>query len=110
MSADEKLWQEQHRFTQRYINALKFGNASLDSYIVEEIRDLLVEIAAIREPDPEHAVDFKSIFKTSIVNSLWNLIGGKRLERNEIEFKRLLANIDQLLQTNSEVQKNFEFF
>ena len=103
---DGEFWQEQRRFTLRHLRDLGFGKTSIEDQMMEEINDLISEITATAKSDPEHVVDFKAIFSVSVINILWAIVGGKRFQRNDPQFKKLLDNVNQFLQSGNAVQAN----
>ncbi|XP_046454333.1 methyl farnesoate epoxidase-like isoform X1 [Daphnia pulex] len=100
------FWQEQRRFTLRHLRDLGFGKTSIEDQMMGEITDLISEITATAKSNRDHVVDFKSIFSVSVINILWAIIGGKRFQRDDPKFKKLLDNIDQFLQSGNVLQAN----
>jgi len=74
--------------------------------MMDEISDLISDISATAKSSPDHVVDFKSIFTVSVINILWAIIGGKRFQRDDPKFKKLLDNIDQFLGSGNAAQAN----
>lgn len=79
-----------------------FGKTSNENQIVEEIKDLILDIASASETNPNQVVDFGSTFKLSTVNILWAIVGGKRFQRDDVHLKNLVSHIDKFL-VNSDV-------
>jgi hypothetical protein len=94
---DGDFWQEQRRFTLRHLRELGFGKTSIEDQMMDEISDLISDITEAAKSDPDHVVDFKAIFTVSVFNILWVIIGGKRFQRDNLEFKKLLNNLAQFL-------------
>ena len=103
---DGEFWQEQRRFTLRHLRDLGFGKTSIEDQMMDEINDLISEITATAKSDPEHIVDFKAIFSVSVINILWAIVGGKRFQRNDPQFKKLLDNVNKFLESGNAVQAN----
>jgi hypothetical protein len=103
---DGDVWQEQRRFTLRHLRDLGFGKTSIEDQMMDEIADLISEFRTTAESNPDHVVDFKSIFSVSVINILWAIIGGKRFQRDDPKFKKLLDNIDQFLGSGNVAQAN----
>ncbi|EFX83960.1 hypothetical protein DAPPUDRAFT_47261 [Daphnia pulex] len=103
---DGDVWQEQRRFTLRHLRDLGFGKTSIEDQMMDEIADLISEISTTAKSNPDHVVDFKSIFSVSVINILWAIIGGKRFQRDDPKFKKLLDNIDQFLGSGNVAQAN----
>lgn len=93
-----EFWQEQRRFTLRHLRDLGFGKTSIEDQMMGEINDLISEISNVSKSDPDHVVDFKSIFIVSIINILWAIIGGKRFQRDDLQFKTLLSIVENFVQ------------
>ena len=87
---DGDFWQEQRRFTLRHLRDLGFGKTSIEDQMIDEINDLISDMTETAKSDPGHVVDFKSIFTVSAINILWAIIGGKRFQRDNVKFKKLL--------------------
>jgi hypothetical protein len=104
---DGDFWQEQRRFTLRHLRDLGFGKTSIEDQMIDEINDLILDITAAAKSDPGHVVDFKAIFTVSVINILWAIIGGKRYQRDDLKFKKLLANIDMFLRAGNIAQVLF---
>jgi hypothetical protein len=98
------FWQEQRRFALRHLRDLGFGKTSIEDQMMGEITDLIAEITAVAKSNRDHVVDFKSIFSVSVINILWAIVGGKRFQRGDPKFKKLLDNIDQFLQSGKALQ------
>ena len=56
--------------------------------------------------DPDGIVYFKDLFTVSVINILWTIIGGKRFNRDDQDFKRLLYHIDVLFKTGNTTRAN----
>ncbi len=95
------MWQEQRRFTLRHLRDLGFGKTSIENQMMDEVDDLIREIATTAQSDPVGVVDFKGIFNVSVVNILWAIVGGRRYQRDDPNFNQLLANVDALLKTGN---------
>ena len=89
---DGDFWQEQRRFTLRHLRDLGFGKTSIEDQMIDEINDLISDMTETAKSDPGHVVDLKSIFTVSAINILWAIIGGKRFQRDNVKFKKLLDN------------------
>ena len=94
---DGDFWQEQRRFTLRHLRDLGFGKTSIEDQMIDEINDLISDMTETAKSDPGHVVDLKSIFTVSAINILWAIIGGKRFQRDNVKFKKLLDNVDMFI-------------
>lgn len=109
MFVDGPLWQEQRRFTVRHLKELGFGKTSIEDQMMNEVLDLLKEIKHVSESDPNHVVDFKGRFQVSVVNIIWAVIGGKRFERDDLEFKKVLFVVEQFFALGTRLVQEFHF-
>lgn len=69
-----------------------------------EITHLIAEITTVAGSNPGHVVNFKSIFSVLVINILWAIVGGKRFQRDDPKFKKLLNSIEQFLGSGKAVQ------
>jgi len=99
--ADGRLWQEQRRFTVRHLRDLGFGKTEIEDQMMDEVRDLLLDLKCYAESDSMGIVDFKDIFTVSVINILWLIVAGKRYSRDDPKFKQLLANLEILVKSVS---------
>lgn len=74
---------------------------------MDEITDLLTDIKSTAKSDPDHIVDFKAIFTVSIINILWAILCGKRYQRDNEAFKKLLSLIVKFLSGGNTVGGSF---
>ena len=94
MFTEGSFWQEQRRFTLRHLRDLGFGKTSHEDMMLDEIQELLSEISAAAEADPDRVVNYKGIFSISLINVLWGIVGGERYLRDDQYLKRLLRLLD----------------
>ena len=104
--SDGRLWQEQRRFTLRHLRDLGFGKTSIEDQMMDEISELIDEMKHTAKSDPDGIVDFKDLFTVSVINILWAIIGGKRFNRDDEDFKRLLYHIGVLFKTGNTTRAN----
>lgn len=100
------MWQDQRRFTLRHLRDLGFGKTSIESQMLDEVQELVNEIKELAKSDPNHVVEFKGMFSLSVINILWAIIGGKRFQRDDDEFRKLLDCIDKFLKGSNAVRAN----
>ena len=85
------FWQEQRRFTLRHLRDLGFGKTSIEDQMMDEINELINEITDTADADPQRVIEIKEeFFSVSVINILWAIVGGKRFERDDEDFKRLI--------------------
>ena len=103
---DGEFWREQRRFTIRQLRDMGFGKASIECQTMGEIRDLIDEIQIQAKSNPHNVVDFKVIFVVSVVNILWAIVGGERFRRDDVNFKKLLKDIDLFFRAGNPIRAN----
>ena len=69
--------------------------------MMDEVDDLIQEVATTAQSDPVGVVDFKGIFNVSVVNILWAIVAGRRYRRDDPNFNQLVANVDALIKTGN---------
>ena len=83
-----KEWQEQRRFALQNLRNLGFGKSSMEDGILDEIHELCSNIRSkIKENDEQNLTIY---FAISVLNILWNIITGKRLDMNSKKDQELL--------------------
>jgi hypothetical protein len=71
--------------------------------MMEEINELFSEMSETAKSNSEHVVDFNDIFKLSIVNIVWGIVGLKCYRRSDPTFKKLFDKIDEFLQSGGNI-------
>ncbi len=99
MFTEGQFWQEQRRFTLRHLRDLGFGKTSHEDMMLDEIQELISEISAAAEADPDRVVNYKGIFSISLINVLWGIVGGERFRRDDQYLKRLLRLLDTIFRS-----------
>ena len=97
------FWEEQRRFSHRNMRELGFGKSSIEDQMMEEINDLISEMSETAKSNAEHVVEFNDIFKLSIVNIVWGIVGLKCYRRSDPTFKKLFDSIDEFLQSGGNI-------
>lgn len=101
MFTDGDVWQEQRRFTLRHLRDLGFGKTSIENQMMDEIHELLNDIRAKAQDSPDRVVDFTNIFKISMINILWAIVGGERFRRNDCRFIELLSAVEKFFRSGN---------
>ena len=79
---------EQRRFVLRHLRDFGFGKSSMEDLILDEAKELIADLKA--EIATKDAVTINERFNLTIVNSLWKIITGKRLDpKNPEESQRI---------------------
>ncbi len=104
---DGTHWREQRRFTLRHLRDLGFGKTSIEDQMMDEITDLLSDLKSSAQSDPDYIVDFKEVFTVPIINMLWAILCGKRYQRNDEAFNKLLALIIKFVRGGNSIGAEF---
>jgi methyl farnesoate epoxidase / farnesoate epoxidase len=104
MFTEGPFWQEQRRFTLRHLRDLGFGKTSIEDMMLDEVHELLSEISAAAEADPDRIVNYKGIFSVSVINVLWAIVGGERYRRDDPNPKKLLEAIETIFRAGNVVR------
>ena len=101
------FWQEQRRFTLRHLRDLGFGKTSIEDQMMDEINELIKEMTDTANADSNGVIDIKDeFFSVSVINILWAIVGGKRFERDDEDFKRLIECNNIFFQTANTTKSN----
>ena len=88
-----KYWREQRRFLLRNLRDFGFGKSSMEDSIQVEVQKLCVYLETkINEP-----FDLNRITNVSILNALWFILVGERLELTDPKLLELMSGIDNIL-------------
>lgn len=74
---------------------------------MNEINDLIADMTAAAKSNPDHIVDFKSLFVVSVINILWAILGGQRFRRDDERFIQLLINVEEFLRGGNALLASF---
>lgn len=87
--SEGEQWVEQRRFALRNLRDFGFGKRSMESFIQEDITDLIESFKKLeREPFVPHR-----LFSTAVVRSLWNIISGERFTYGDPRFQSILDRL-----------------
>ncbi len=78
-----QAWSEQRRFALRNLRDFGFGKKSMESFIHEDITELL---DSFKEQEGKAFIPQRK-FNTSIVRSLWNIIAGEKFSFGDPKFE-----------------------
>ncbi|CAH1107250.1 unnamed protein product [Psylliodes chrysocephalus] len=88
---DGELWKIQRHFVSTHLRNLGFGKKPMEHMIRNEVDDLLL----ILKENENKEIRIGGILAVSVLNVLWALLGGSRLNRNDVRLKRLLEFLDE---------------
>ncbi|CAG9864107.1 unnamed protein product [Phyllotreta striolata] len=83
---DGALWKTQRSFVTTHLRNLGFGKKPMERMVREEINDLL----AILKENGNKEIRIGSLLAVSVLNVLWALLGGCRLDRQDARLSSLL--------------------
>lgn len=90
-------WREQRRFLLKSLREFGFGKASMECIIEEEVQKLCNKLSSVKQ---DEATDLNSTFNISILNSLWSILVGEKLELEDEKLKKIIHLFDKLLREN----------
>ncbi|KAJ9587374.1 hypothetical protein L9F63_019099 [Diploptera punctata] len=95
--SDGPYWVDQRRFTLRYLRDLGFGKKSMESQIMDEVEEVIKDMA--------QKIEFQGngMFDVSTLNVLWRMLAGKRYSRDDNELKDLLMKLKNAFRSGSPV-------
>ena len=88
-----KFWTEQRRFTLKALKDLGFGKTSMEDTIMDEVEKLCDELKKF-EGKP---FKWEGILNVSVLNGLWSLLVGEKLQLNDPRLKKIVELMDKLL-------------
>jgi methyl farnesoate epoxidase / farnesoate epoxidase len=104
MFTEGQFWQEQRRFIVRHLKDLGFGKTSVEDMMMDEIHQVLNEIATTAEADPARIVDFRRKFNIPVINLLWAIVGGERFRQDDETLNNLLYTLETIFRTGNVVR------
>nr|AKH03509.1 cytochrome P450 3075A3 [Paracyclopina nana] len=88
-------WKDHRRFLLKNLRDFGFGKTSMEEAIGEEVQKLMVKLKA-SEGKP---IGLNRTFNISILNALWNILAGEKLELDDPKLLSLLKCLDDLVKT-----------
>ena len=89
-----KNWQEQRRFALRNLKDLGLGKSSMEDLISDEVKEMLQDLKdRLKESEQ---VDILQVFNLPIINSLWKIITGKRLDMKNPDEKKKMDDLAEM--------------
>ena len=74
-----------------YFRNLGFGKQSMEQMIVEEVQELCSGL----EATGGNAIDIRNKFNIAILNSLWTVMSGERLDHKDPKLNKFVQLIDK---------------
>lgn len=97
IGANGKYWKEQRRFLLRNLRDFGFGKTSMEDSLLLEVKKLQdYLITKVDQP-----IDLNRTTNISIVNALWGILVGERLELTDPKLHQLLTAFDNLIRGNA---------
>ena len=97
MTLQGKHWKEQRRFLLRNLRDFGFGKSTMEDSLQLEV-DKLTKFLMTKVDKP---YDLNRTTNISIVNALWGILVGERLELTDPKLHQILAAFDSLLRGNA---------
>lgn len=88
-----KPWSDQRRFTLRVLKDFGFGKASMESTLLDELDKLCEELKRCCDK----AIDIKTKMNISILNSLWSILTGQKLQLDDPKLQNILDRSNAFL-------------
>ncbi len=88
-----KAWAEQRRFTLHTLRDLGFGKHGMEQQILEEVNELCKQIRNFQGKP----VDIKEHFTFAVLNSLWTIMSGERLDQEDESMKTLFRLMNEAM-------------
>ncbi|KAK4873493.1 hypothetical protein RN001_015522 [Aquatica leii] len=89
-SAEGAVWVEQKRFIMRHLRDVGLGKASMEIKIREELEDTFQYINQNNQK-----VEIGKLLQHAVINLIWFLTAGKRIQKNDTQFLRLLNLLER---------------
>ena len=101
----EPDFRELRRFTLRCFRDLGVGKTKSEEIVLEEARNLVLEIGRLRELGDGLITgdDLDLVFKKTALNVVWNFCGGKRFPYDDMRMSKLLHFLDSFVMLGKEV-------
>nr|AKH03508.1 cytochrome P450 3075A2 [Paracyclopina nana] len=88
-----KFWKEQRRYILRNLRDFGFGKASMEETLHEEVQKLIDHLNQYNG----QALNLNRATNVSILNALWNILVGEKLELGDPRLAELLQVVDDLV-------------
>jgi len=99
LNSDGPTWESQRRFTLRHLRDFGFGKNSMELLIMEEVREMIEWM----KNEEGHPLSLNRKFSLAVLNSLWQIVSGKRFDQKDTTLNDLL---DSTTKTFNEVSSN----
>nr|AIL94126.1 cytochrome P450 CYP3034A1 [Tigriopus japonicus] len=86
-------WQDQRRFSLRQLRDFGFGRSSMEAMILEEVQKL----RKCLQKETGKPLDLSFKMNISIINALWLILVGERLELDDERLLKIVRTMDKLL-------------
>ncbi len=101
-----KNWHEQRKFLSSRLRSLGVGKQSMERLICDEFR-LFHEHISKSNGQP---VDIRTNFNLAVMNSLWTVVAGERLEYDDSKVNQLVELMDQMFRQLGDPMTGVIFF
>jgi len=90
-------WAEQRRFTLRSLRDFGFGKLSMEDTLLDEVDKFCHSICNIEDGQ---AIDIKDSINISVVNALWSILVGEKLELSDPKLQRIVNMSDRIARSS----------
>nr|AKH03507.1 cytochrome P450 3075A1 [Paracyclopina nana] len=87
------FWKEQRRYLLKNLRDFGFGKASMEEALHEEVQKLVDFL----KPLDGKVTNLSQVTNISILNALWNILVGEKLDLDDPRLEKLLKVVDNLL-------------
>ncbi len=92
-------WYDQRRFTLSTLRDFGFGKQNMDELIEDEVEQLL---SKIEESHLDKPLAVQYLFNISVLNALWRILSGERLDYDDPKLNEILRMLTSLLRQQGE--------
>lgn len=94
VASSGRLWDENRRFTMRHLRELGMGKSALEVIVIDEIADFIQHNV---EPNVGRDLELVMNVNVAVVNIIWRIIAGHRMEHGDEQIKSLLNDFEDFV-------------
>ena len=103
---DGKFWREQRRFLLKNLRDFGFGKSWMEDCILEDAQKLVNEISKlVGQP-----ATLTGIMEVAVVNTLWAILVGEKLEFNDPHSMKIVKCMDKLVRESPDFRPPISYF
>jgi len=96
--SEGKTWESQRKFTIKHLRDFGFRKPHMENLVSNEVKEL---ISTLKEYKDNQSLLIEDIFVLPVLNGLWILIAGEKLEQQDARLKNILHEFVALVSTPS---------